>query len=106
VFDIYPVKLIISILLIVFATMDLFPYFSKLKFGKDKLPVSGALSGFFGSLSGNQGALRSAFLIKAGLSKEAFIGDKLLKMITLHFVQVTDAIMLILLAVALGAGLI
>jgi uncharacterized protein len=32
------------------------------------------LSGFFGGLSGNQGALRSAFLIKAGLDKEAFIG--------------------------------
>jgi uncharacterized membrane protein YfcA len=32
------------------------------------------LSGFFGGLSGNQGALRSAFLIKIGLSKEAFIG--------------------------------
>jgi uncharacterized membrane protein YfcA len=31
------------------------------------------LSGFFGGLSGNQGALRSAFLITAGLSKEAFI---------------------------------
>ncbi len=32
------------------------------------------LSGFFGGLSGNQGALRSAFLIKTGLDKEAFIG--------------------------------
>jgi uncharacterized protein len=37
------------------------------------LPVGGALSGFFGGLSGNQGALRSAFLIKAGLSKDAFV---------------------------------
>jgi uncharacterized protein len=32
------------------------------------------LSGFFGGLSGNQGALRSAFLIKGGLAKEAFVG--------------------------------
>jgi hypothetical protein len=54
--------------------MDLIPYFSKLRFGREKLPLGGALSGFFGGLSGNQGALRSAFLIKAGLSKEAFIG--------------------------------
>lgn len=37
------------------------------------LPLGGLLSGFFGGLSGNQGALRSAFLLKAGLSKEAFI---------------------------------
>ena len=33
----------------------------------------GWVSGFFGGLSGNQGALRSAFLIKIGLSKEVFI---------------------------------
>ncbi|HEX9601849.1 MAG TPA: sulfite exporter TauE/SafE family protein, partial [Mariniflexile sp.] len=73
-FEVYPVKFIISILLIIFASIDLIPYFNNLQFGKDKLPLGGALSGFFGGLSGNQGALRSAFLIKAGLSKEAFIG--------------------------------
>ena len=74
VFQVYPVKFLISILLIIFASMDLIPYFRDLQFGKDKLPLGGALSGFFGGLSGNQGALRSAFLIKAGLTKEAFIG--------------------------------
>jgi len=73
-FEVFPVKFIISILLIIFASIDLIPYFNKLQFGKEKLPIGGALSGFFGGLSGNQGALRSAFLIKAGLSKEAFIG--------------------------------
>ncbi len=31
------------------------------------------MSGFFGGLSGMQGALRSAFLVRAALSKEAFI---------------------------------
>ena len=72
-FTVYPVKFIISVLLIIFAGIDLIPYFSKLQFGKDKLPIGGALSGFFGGLSGNQGALRSAFLIKAGLSKQAFV---------------------------------
>ena len=36
--------------------------------------MGGFLSGFFGGLSGHQGALRSAFLIHAGLTKEAFIG--------------------------------
>ncbi|WP_257667949.1 sulfite exporter TauE/SafE family protein [Parapedobacter tibetensis] len=72
-FEVYPIKFIISILLILFAIIDLVPLFNKLQFGKDKLPIGGALSGFFGGLSGNQGALRSAFLIKAGLSKEAFV---------------------------------
>lgn len=152
-FEVYPVKFIISILLIIFASIDLIPYFNKLQFGKEKLPIGGALSGFFGGLSGNQGALRSAFLIKAGLSKEAFIatavvvstfvdftrlsvyatkfnnaglsdnlilvvcatlsaiagayiGNKLLKKVTLRFLQITIAIMLIIISLALGAGLI
>lgn len=151
--EVFPVKFIISILLIIFASMDLIPYFSKLQFDKDKLSIGGALSGFFGGLSGNQGALRSAFLIKAGLSKEAFIataavvstfvdftrlsiyatrfaktgltdnltlvvcatlsaiigayiGNKLLKKITLKFLRVTVAIMLIVISLLLGAGII
>ena len=150
-FEVYPVKFIISILLILFATIDLIPYFNTLQFSKKMLIPGGALSGFFGGLSGNQGALRSAFLIKAGLSKEAFIatavvvstfvditrlsvyatkfarsglsdnlylllfavlsaiagawaGNKLLKKVTLRFLQVTVAIMLIIISVALGSG--
>lgn len=152
-FEVYPVKFIISILLIIFASMDLIPYFKKLEFAKNKLPLGGFLSGFFGGLSGNQGALRSAFLIKAGLSKEAFIGtavvvstfvdftrlsmyatrftssglidnltlvicatlsavlgafigNKLLKKVTLNFLQILVAIMLILISIALGSGII
>ncbi len=31
------------------------------------------MTGFFGGLSGMQGAMRSAFLAKSGLGKEAFI---------------------------------
>jgi uncharacterized membrane protein YfcA len=151
--EVYPVKFIISILLLIFASWDLIPYFQRLEFGKDKLPIGGMLSGFFGGLSGNQGALRSAFLIRAGLSKEAFIGTavvvstfvdftrlgvyatridrsgftdnipivlcatlsaitgaylglKLLKKVTLKFLQLTVAIMLIFLSLALGAGIL
>ncbi len=73
-FVVFPVKFLIAIILICFAIMDLVPYFSNLQFSKSKLPLGGLLSGFFGGLSGNQGALRTAFLIKAGLSKEAFVG--------------------------------
>lgn len=152
-FEVYPVKLIISILLILFAMMDLIPYFSRLQFHKSKLGLGGALSGFFGGLSGNQGALRSAFLIKAGLSKEAFIGtavvvstfvdftrlsvyatrftksgltenltlvlcatiaaisgaylgNKLLKKVTLESLQKLVAILLICISIALGMGLV
>lgn len=149
--DIYFMKLVISILLFLFALMELIPWFNKLQFDKNNLVWGGLLSGFFGGLSGNQGALRSAFLIKAGLTKEAFIatavvvscfvdftrlsmyatkisattiepyvklvifatlaaisgaflGNKLLKKVTLKFLQITVALFLMLLSVALGFG--
>jgi uncharacterized membrane protein YfcA len=152
-FFITPVKLTIALLLIVFSLLEVVPRFKKLQFGKNKMMIGGALSGFFGGLSGLQGALRSAFLIKSGLPKESFIatgvviaclvdfsrlsvyfkryissgihenawllivatlsafagallGNLLLKKITLAIVQQMVTIMLILVAIALGAGLI
>lgn len=68
------VKLVIAAIIIIFALFDLLPALSNLAFERKYLPLGGALSGFFGGLSGHQGALRSAFLIKAGLEKEVFIG--------------------------------
>jgi len=73
VFEVTPVKLIIALLLIVFSILEISPSFQKVQFGKDKLVWGGILTGFFGGLSGIQGAIRSAFLIKSGLSKEAYI---------------------------------
>ena len=73
-FEVTPVKLIIAILLVIFALMEVIPRFQKLQFSGNKLIAGGILSGFFGGLAGIQGALRSAFLIKSGLSKDAFIG--------------------------------
>jgi hypothetical protein len=68
------VKLVIALVIIAFALFDLLPRFHEMAFDPKYLPLGGMLSGFFGGLSGNQGALRSAFLIKAGLDKEAFVG--------------------------------
>ncbi|MBE2199139.1 MAG: TSUP family transporter [Anaerolinea sp.] len=68
------VKLVIGVVIIFFALFDLSPRLSKITFDRKYLSFGGALSGFFGGLSGNQGALRSAFLLKAGLEKEVFIG--------------------------------
>jgi uncharacterized membrane protein YfcA len=151
--EVFSVKFIVAVLLIIFALLDLIPYFSRLEFGPEKLPLGGVLSGFFGGLAGVQGALRSAFLIKAGLSKESFIattvvvstfvditrlsvytgnfdkagltnnlplvicatlsaiagaylGNKLLKKVTLQFVKVTVAVLLILISLGLGSGLL
>jgi uncharacterized protein len=72
-FIVMPVKLIVAALLIFFALMEVASGLKKIQFGKNLFFVGGLLSGFFGGLSGNQGALRSAFLIKADLSKEVFI---------------------------------
>jgi uncharacterized membrane protein YfcA len=152
-FEVLPLKLIVAVILIFFALWDLIPYFQKLQFGKKHLPIGGLLSGFFGGLSGNQGALRAAFLVKAGLKKEAFVatgvvisclvdftrlsvyatrfvnaglvdnipmvavataagiagaflGNRLLKKVTLGFVQVFVAVGLILVSVAMGMGLV
>jgi uncharacterized membrane protein YfcA len=159
-FQVLPLKFIIAILLIIFALFDLIPALGKIQFGPEKLVLGGILSGFFGGLSGHQGALRSAFLSKAGLSKEAFIGtavvvstfidlsrlgiystryskllegdhlvssshialvllvtiiaaisgaiigNQLLKKVTVDFLQYFVAVALMVIAVALGAGLI
>lgn len=147
------VKFIISLLLFVFALIDLIPFFRKLKFGNKSLPLGGVLSGFFGGLTGNQGALRSAFLIKIGLEKQVFIGttvvisslvdltrlsvywtnlfnlnisdyyslgffaissgilgsfvgNKLLKKVTLKFIRILVAALILIIALALLSGII
>lgn len=71
--EIMPIKLVIAILIIAFVLFDYIPRFANLQFDKKYLVLGGVLSGFFGGISGNQGALRSAFLIKANLKKEVFI---------------------------------
>lgn len=68
-----PVKLVIGFLLLIFACLEFLPQFQKISFPTKYLPVGGLLSGFFGGLSGMQGALRSAFLARAEITKEAFI---------------------------------
>jgi uncharacterized membrane protein YfcA len=148
-----PLKLVVSILMVFFALFELIPRFEKLSFDRKYLPLGGFLSGFFGGLSGHQGALRSAFLLKCGLSKEsfiatgvviaclvdisrisvysthfsragiaentlllfsavvcaflgAFIGNRLIKKVTMRAIQVIVSFLLLGIAVALGTGLI
>lgn len=72
-FQITTVRLLMGALIIAFALLEAVPSFRAFEFDARYLPLGGALSGFFGGLSGHQGALRSAFLVRAGLSKECFI---------------------------------
>jgi len=71
--EISALKAAIGLLIVVFAGLELVPRFAALAFPPRYLILGGMLSGFFGGLSGNQGAFRSAFLVKAGLGKEAFV---------------------------------
>lgn len=66
-------KLAMAAVIISFAIYELHPRWSMVAFDAKWLPWGGVLAGFFGGLSGHQGALRTAFLLRAGLSKEAFI---------------------------------
>ena len=71
--EITAAKLIVAVLMFCFALWEVLPVFRRVSFGPRALPVGGLLSGFFGGVSGHQGALRSAFLLKCGLTKESFI---------------------------------
>lgn len=152
-FEVVPVNAAIAALLLLFVVLEFSPRFADLKVPPRYMPVGGLLSGFFGGLSGHQGVLRSAFLVRAGLSKEqfiatgvviaclidvtrlsvyannfsrsglaenaaliaaacasafagAFVGARLLEKVTMRAVQRVVAGGLIMIALALGAGLI
>lgn len=73
-FFVTPVNLVIGLLLLIFVLIEFVPALANRSFPPEYMPLGGILSGFFGGLSGMQGALRSAFLSRAGLSKEVFVG--------------------------------
>jgi uncharacterized protein len=153
------IKLVIAALIVVFALLDLLPALKRVSIEPRYLPLGGVLAGFFGGLSGHQGALRSAFLLKAGLTSQqfiatgvvcavmvdvarlavygaefatrgdaggalrpgltglvvaatlsafagSFIGARLVKKVTIASIQKIVGAMLILLAIALGTGIV
>jgi uncharacterized protein len=67
-------KLVIAVLIGGLTIVELLPLGDKFQFDRKYIPLGGAVSGFFGGLSGLQGALRTAFLVRAGLEKQAFLG--------------------------------
>jgi uncharacterized membrane protein YfcA len=69
-----PLSLVLGGLIALFAAIELTPSFERVQFSARYLPLGGILSGFFGGLSGHQGALRAAFLSKSGLDRDAFLG--------------------------------
>lgn len=86
-FEVTVVKAVIGVLIVVFALLELSKRFQSLAFPSSWLPLGGLLSGFFGGLSGNQGALRSAFLLKAGLGKDAFVATGIVSAVIVDAVR-------------------
>ena len=72
-FEVTSPKLIIGAALLLFASAEASARFRSWSVPPRYMPVGGLLSGFFGGLAGMQGALRSAFLVKAGLTKERYV---------------------------------
>lgn len=70
-FEIKAIKLIVGGLIALFAVLE----WSKLLKNRasNNLFLGGLLSGFFGGLSGHQGALRSMFLVQMNFSKEMYV---------------------------------
>ncbi|MDP2483157.1 MAG: TSUP family transporter [Candidatus Palauibacterales bacterium] len=74
--EITPLKLVMGILIAGFALIDLTPGRKAFRMGERWLPLGGALSGFFGGLSGHQGAFRAAFLSQLDFEPEAYVGTQ------------------------------
>ena len=88
-FEVTVVKAVIGVLIMAFALLELSARSQALVFPPRWLPLGGMLSGFFGGLSGNQGALRSAFLLKAGLSKDAFVATGVVSAVIVDAARLT-----------------
>ena len=70
--EVRPLELVLGLLILGFALFELVPKLRELNAPVAWLPLGGALSGFFGGLSGHQGALRAVFLSPLGLSPGEF----------------------------------
>lgn len=63
----------IGTLMILFAALELQPWFQRLAAPPRSLPLGGLITGFFGGLTGQQGALRAMFLMKSGLDPARYV---------------------------------
>lgn len=65
--------LAVGLLMILLAVLELQRWFQRLGAPARLIPLGGAITGFFGGLTGQQGAFRSMFLLRAGLPAERFV---------------------------------
>lgn len=68
-----PAALAVGAVMIVLGALELQPWFQKLAAPPQAAPLGGLATGFLGGLTGQQGALRSIFLLRLGLDPARFI---------------------------------
>lgn len=80
IYDIYGIsahptvlKIVVGTILLGIVIYDVIPALKKKKYSKKYLIFGGAIAGFFGGLTGLQGAMRSAFLMGTSLEPEEYI---------------------------------
>lgn len=66
-------SIVIGVILILFAALELQPRFQRLTFPRKYISLGGIFTGFMGGLSGQQGALRSMFLLKSDFDAKHYI---------------------------------
>lgn len=76
-------------LILLFVLLEFSKTFARLQLGPKFLPLGGTISGFFGGLSGHQGAFRSMFLLKAGLTKEQFVATGVMVAVMVDVARLT-----------------
>lgn len=75
--SVYPHKFLLAVSLMLFTLIEWIPTRKKIDFNTRNQVLGGAVTGFFGGLTGMQGALRSAFLARSGIGKETLIGTSI-----------------------------
>lgn len=76
-FPVTSMGLVLGGLIALFAVIERSPAIGRWRFDMRWMPLGGALSGFFGGLSGHQGALRAAFLVRALPDRDTFLGTSI-----------------------------
>lgn len=68
-----PLAFIVGLLMITFTVLEFWPFWNRLVWKGIFFNLGGFMSGFFGGLSGHQGALRSLFLKKLEMNPMSFV---------------------------------
>jgi len=86
--DVRLIEFVLGLLILGFALFELAPRLRRIRAPIGWLPVGGALSGFFGGLSGHQGALRAMFLTPLGLSTAEFASTQAVIAVLVDIVRI------------------